>query len=237
MRAAPSRLPTMCWRRRHGNAIPVVRRCGSALFRPWPPYLMPLLLPLLRNKLPSLHLMIVEDLTNRIVERVLHGELDAALIASDPDAPGLRLDRLFEEPFWLVIPANHPLAAQAAVAAADVDVNTLMLLLDGHCLRDQALALCHGGTAAGENLADMRATSLDTLLQMADAGYGLTLLPHLAVVRDAALPRNVVARPLTGDQTSRVVRMVSRTGSPRRDVIDSLAALTRESVARKLAVL
>ncbi|MDR3461436.1 MAG: LysR substrate-binding domain-containing protein [Beijerinckiaceae bacterium] len=201
------------------------------------PYLMPLLLPLLRIKLPSLHLLIVEDLTTRIVERVLHGDLDAALIASDLNAQGLRLDRLFEEPFWLVAPINHPLAAKTTVAAADIDVSSLMLLLDGHCLRDQALALCHGGAAAGENLADMRATSLETLLQMADAGYGLTLLPHLAVARDAALPRNVVARPLTGDQTSRVVRMASRAGTPRRGMIDSLAGLTRESVARKLPAL
>ena len=197
------------------------------------PYLMPIVLPVIREALPQLHLTLVEDLTARLIEPLLRGELDAALIACDVEAPGLREDALFDEPFWLVMPMDHVFAGRGSVPAGDVEPGSLLLLQDGHCLRDQALDLCQRPPASGggvPHLADMRATSLDTLLQMADAGYGLTLMPHLAIVREVKLPKHLVARRLSGEHTSRRVRLVSRPSSARRATIDLIGALVRGCV-------
>jgi LysR family hydrogen peroxide-inducible transcriptional activator len=195
------------------------------------PYLMPIVLPVVRDSMPSLQLTLVEDLTSRLTDPILQGDLDAALIASEPSETGLRDDVLFDEPFWLVMPKDHALARQIAIAAGDIDATALLLLRDGHCLRDQALALCERQDLGGRAMADMRATSLDTLLHMVDAGYGLTLMPHLAIARDVPLPKNLVARRLAGPHTSRGIRMVSRPGNARRATIDRLASLVRDSVA------
>ncbi|WP_158807315.1 LysR substrate-binding domain-containing protein [Beijerinckia sp. L45] len=195
------------------------------------PYLMPIVLPVVRERLQGLHLTLVEDLTSRLTDPILQGDLDAALIASEPNEAGLRDDVLFDEPFWLVMPKDHLLARQTTIAAADIDATALLLLRDGHCLRDQALALCERQDLGGRAMADMRATSLDTLIHMVDAGYGLTLMPHLAIARDVPLPKNLVARRLAGPQTSRGIRMVSRPGSARRVTIDRLAGLVRDCVA------
>jgi LysR family hydrogen peroxide-inducible transcriptional activator len=190
------------------------------------PYLMPVVLPAIRAGMPRLKLTILEDLTARLIEPLLRGDLDAAVIASEVSEPALRDQGLFDEPFWLVMPVEHPLARTETVKAADVEAGSMLLLQDGHCLRDQALDLCQrpsGGTKIRDGLADMRATSLDTLLQMAAAGYGLTLMPQLAIARDVPMPSALVARRLEGAHTSRRIRLVSRHGSARRKTIDGLA--------------
>jgi len=199
------------------------------------PYLMPLVLPRVRETMPEMLLMLVEDLTSRLVHPVADGQLDAAIIASDPEVPGLSEDFLFDEPFWVVAPASHPLAARKSIAAADIDPKALLLLHDGHCLRDQALDLCGHPELGDQSMADMRATSLDTLLHMAAAGYGVTLVPHLALLGDKPLPGTLVARPLTGFQPFRRVRLISRATSPRRQAIQDLAALIRANLPEALS--
>ena len=191
------------------------------------PYLMPLALPLLGLTMPRLRLTLVEDLTDRLLGPLIDGRLDAALIASEPGGTGLRDDLLFDEPFWLVMPEHHELTRQDSVAAADIKPGSMLLLQDGHCLRDQALDLCSRPSGEALAMADMRATSLDTLLQMAAAGYGLTLMPHLAIARDVALPKPLVARRLSGAHTSRRVRLVSRPASARRETLDRLAEVVK----------
>lgn len=191
------------------------------------PYLMPLALPLLGLTMPRLRLTLVEDLTDRLLGPLADGQLDAALIASEPGGTGLRDDLLFDEPFWLVMPERHELTRQDSVAAADIKPGSMLLLQDGHCLRDQALDLCSRPAGEALAMADMRATSLDTLLQMAAAGYGLTLMPHLAIARDVALPKPLVARRLAGAHTSRRVRLVSRPASARRETLDRLAEVVK----------
>ena len=191
------------------------------------PYFMPLVLPAVRCDMPRLRLTIIEDLTERLIEPLLRGDLDAALVASDAAETSLRDDALFDEPFWIVMRRDHPLARSEKVASAHLEAGSMLLLQDGHCLRDQALDLCARPKGASPAVADMRATSLDTLLQMAEAGFGMTLMPHLAIARDVPLPRHLVARRLDGQHTSRRVRLVSRPGSARRAAIDRLAQVLR----------
>jgi len=194
------------------------------------PYLMPLVLPPVREELPEMQLMLVEDLTGRLVNPVAEGQLDAAIIASDPEIPGLREDILFDEPFWVVAPGNDKLVAQQQVPASAIDPKSLLLLQDGHCLRDQALDLCGHPELGDQSMADMRATSLDTLLHMAAAGYGVTLMPQLALAGGKTLPGTLVARPLSGNHPFRRVRLISRATSPRRKAIEELAELIRRNL-------
>jgi LysR family transcriptional regulator, hydrogen peroxide-inducible genes activator len=198
------------------------------------PYLMPYVLPRVKTSLTAMRLVLVEDLTVRLVELVGAGKLDAAIIASDPDAPGLTVDPLFGEDFWLVLPHGHALNKKNRIDVGDIDPHSLLLLTDGHCLRDQALDLC-GHPAAGAAIADMRATSLTTLLHMAAAGYGMTLIPALALKQEQPLPGDLVARRLSGRKARRSVRLISRPSHPRRSALDALRKLIQESVAEVLA--
>ena len=196
------------------------------------PYLMPLLLPALAEAMARLRLALIEDLAEGLLGPGANGDLDAALIASEPPLPGLRDDLLFDEPFWLVMPHEHTLARYETVAPGLIEPGSLLLLQDGHCLRDQALDLCQRPAKGADVMADMRATSLDTLLQMAGAGYGLTLLPHLAISRGTPLPNALVARRIEGEHASRRVRIVSRPSSARRATIDKVAAIIAQCLPK-----
>ncbi len=199
------------------------------------PYLMPFVLPRARRMMPATPLLLVEDLTSRLIDLVVSGRLDAAIIASDPESPGLESADLFDEPFFLVLPEDHPLAGRPSVAAADIDPQSLLLLADGHCLRDQALELCHHPDLGEDAMADMRATSLQTLLHMAAAGYGMTLAPGLALLEPHGLPGTLTARRIDGAPASRRVRLISRRTNPRRPALLALANLIRQSIPKGAA--
>ncbi len=199
------------------------------------PYLMPYVLPSAKEALAAMRLVLVEDLTVRLIELVDAGKLDAAIIASDPETPILSVDPLFDEDFWLVFAHGHALSRKNRIDVGDIDPQELLLLTDGHCLRDQALDLC-GHPAADDAIADMRATSLRTLLHMAAAGYGMTLIPTLALKQEQPLPGKLVARRLSGTKARRRVRLISRPSHPRRSALDALTKLIRESVAEVLDV-
>lgn len=199
------------------------------------PYLMPYVLPGAKDALVAMRFVLVEDLTVRLVELVGAGKLDAAIIASDPDVPALSLDPLFDEDFWLVLPQSHALARKNRIDVGDIDPHDLLLLTDGHCLRDQALDLC-GHSASADTVADMRATSLRTLLHVAAAGYGMTLIPALALKQEQPLPGDLVARRLSTARARRRIRLISRPSHPRRSALVALAKLIRESVATVLDV-
>lgn len=199
------------------------------------PYLMPFVFPRLAKDLPAMPLILHEDLTERLVEAVSAGRLDAALIASEPMSPGLTSEILFDEAFCLALPADHPLAKKQMIATADIDPQMLLLLTDGHCLRDQALALCGAADLASSVSADMRAASLETLMQMAAAGYGMTLLPALALAQDRPLPKNLVIRKLKDPAMKRQIRLISRAKYPRSKALEALGRLVKESVAGVVA--
>jgi LysR family hydrogen peroxide-inducible transcriptional activator len=143
------------------------------------PYLLPALAPALRKSFPRLQLVWTEDKTGALVRRISAGELDAALVARESDLGDLAHEPLVEDRFVLAAPADHPLARGAGPVAADALAGERVLLLDeGHCFREQALAFCR--RARAEELG-YRATSLSTLVQMVASGAGVTLLPRIAV--------------------------------------------------------
>jgi LysR family hydrogen peroxide-inducible transcriptional activator len=190
------------------------------------PYMMPWMLPRAAEALPRAPLMLTEDTTDHLLEALAQGRIDGAVLATEPterlaDVP------LFDEPFCVVLPPSHALARRNRLAAEDLDPKTLLLLTDGHCLRDQALDFCgaaDSGLAAG---ADVRATSLETLVQLTAAGYGITLLPQLAIERGGGFIDDLACRPLEGPGHSRRVRLVWRDSSPRAAALTLLADTIR----------
>lgn len=187
------------------------------------PYLLPLVFGPLREALPALELEPWEDQTAALLERLRAHELDAVLLATDEIAPDLMGAPLFAEPFLAALPPDHPLAAREAVAETDL-ARDILVLSEGHCLRDQALEACGQTTALG---AALRASSLTTLLNMVAAGYGTTLIPGLAA--GAAQDAGIVLRPLS-TWTGRTIRIVWRAQFPQRPAAEAVG----EVIARRL---
>ncbi len=194
------------------------------------PYLMPFVLPLAAEALPAAPLMLYEDLTANLLQALTEGRLEAAILASHPGDPRLAEHLLFDEPFWVVLPPGHALAEKTTIRAEDLDPKALLLLADGHCLRDQALEFCGHPDRGGFAGADIRATSLETLLHLTAANYGITLIPRLAVGNDLGLIGRLVARPLDGDHHFRRVRLVHRANTPREKALALLAEMIRNGV-------
>ncbi|MDE2220095.1 MAG: LysR family transcriptional regulator [Gammaproteobacteria bacterium] len=142
------------------------------------PYLLPRLLPTLRKALPRLELLLFEYQTTPMLARLHSGELDLGIIALPAPEPGFESLALYDEPFLLAVPERHRLAGRRQAQLSDLEDEALLLLEDGHCLRDQALAVCARSRVHEKQ--DFRATSLETLRQMVAAGAGVTLLPALA---------------------------------------------------------
>jgi LysR family hydrogen peroxide-inducible transcriptional activator len=191
------------------------------------PYLAPYLLPRAAAELPAAPLMLVEDFTARLMSQLHASELDAALIATAPEHEALEEHVLFDEPFQLAMAVTHPLAMRSRVSMSDIEENRLLLLTDGHCLRDQALDLCDRDSDVAS--ADLRATSLETLLHLAAADYGVTLVPMLAWQARGLRDNRLVGRPISGRAVRRV-RLVWRRNAPRQSVLRRLADITRSSV-------
>jgi len=186
------------------------------------PYYLPHALTLAHKKHPGLRLLLREEMTPQILEHLVDGKLDAGLLALPVGDEALRVEPLFYEPFYAALPAGHALAKRAVLKVADIMSEKLLLLDEGHCLRDQALDVCGAGTAARE---EVRATSLETLRQMVGMGLGLTLLPALAV--DAA-PRvgkkAVEIRPFKSPPPGRTIGLVWRRRAPFPETFERLAA-------------
>jgi LysR family hydrogen peroxide-inducible transcriptional activator len=195
------------------------------------PYLLPHILPGARLRLPDSPLVIFEEQTARLEERLTTGQLDAAILATPVSAPGLIETPLFDERLWVALPPADPLAEQTSIASGDIDPATLLLLTEGHCLREHALTLCTSAAAASRAMADLRASSLETLLNLVEAGYGLTIVPALALQGAQIAGGRVVARPLSDENARRSVRLVHRRNTIRLPALNTLAGIVRESAA------
>jgi LysR family transcriptional regulator, hydrogen peroxide-inducible genes activator len=180
------------------------------------PYLLPRIAPRLARALPKLQLVLHEYQTAPLVDRVVKGELDLAILALPADTKGLQTRSLFGEAFLVAMPEKHRLATRRRVKTADLAGEKLLLLEEGHCLRDQALEACaHVGTEEQ----NFRATSLETLRQMVAAGLGVTLLPRLAAEGPFASARGMVVRPFAPPQPARLIGAAWRRSTSRHDAI------------------
>ena len=181
------------------------------LFPTIAPYLLPHVVPRLRERFPRLELLLVEEKTDQILARLRDGRLDAGLLALPLHDEQLHIEPLFDEPFLLAVPRQHPLASRTSLALADLDDAHLLLLEEGHCLRDQALDVCR--LAGADERDGFRATSLETLRQMVAAGVGITLLPMLAVQPPVPVSPDIALLPFDGDAPHRRIALVWRRSS------------------------
>jgi LysR family hydrogen peroxide-inducible transcriptional activator len=185
------------------------------------PYLLPKVLPSLRETYSSLKLYLVEDLTHRLIDLLHRGQLDVVLLALPYDCGAAETVILFDDPFVVGLPRDHPLAKRVSIKPQRLWRENLLLLKDGHCLRDHALAACH--LADRRLTEDFEATSLPTLVQMVDNGIGTTLLPVLAINAGLLIGTNLVTRPLQGDKPMRKIGLIWRDHTARREEFCLLA--------------
>jgi LysR family hydrogen peroxide-inducible transcriptional activator len=183
-------------------------------------YIFPALVPKITAALPQLKLVLVEEKTQGLLERLKRGELDAALLALPLQDDQLNVTALFDDEFLLAVPPQHALTKKKQVEQADLGGNPLLLLEEGHCLRDQALEVCH--RAGMEEEQDFRATSLETLRQMVKAGTGITFMPRIAIQPDEPGIRYI---PFSAPAPYRTIGLVWRKTSARAAVIDKLLGM------------
>ena len=186
------------------------------------PYLLPCLMPKIQEKYPNLELILYEDKTEIILEKLRQGALDTIILALPIEDQGLVTKKLFIEPFYAAIPKAHQLAKKKILAITDLENENLLLLGEGHCFREQALAACR---FSGAHLkSGFQATSLETLRHMVAAGVGVTLLPQMMV---DTIPKDtdIVILPFSDPVPSRQVGMLWRETSPSTTATKAIAAL------------
>lgn len=191
------------------------------------PYLLPHVVPTLGRRLPDLELLLVEDKTAVLLDQLRSGRLDAAVLALPVDDEALVAEPLFREDFVLAVPAGHPLAAgTGAVAPSALAGERVLLLAEGHCLRDQALAVCR--LVGGQEYDEFRATSLETLRHMVGAGVGVTLLPMLSVCPPVPPSPTLVLRRFGDPTPHRDLALLWRRTSVFRQVLPEVATVLRD---------
>jgi LysR family hydrogen peroxide-inducible transcriptional activator len=213
------------------NTDPFAGKLKVALIPTIGPYLLPRVMQKIRKALPQLGLMLYEYQTEPLLKRLRDGEIDLGVIALPALHEGLESRLLYEEAFTLALPHNHPLADKTTVRLQDLKGHTLLLLEDGHCLRDQALEVC--SRVDVREAEDFRATSLETLRQMVVAGLGITLLPESAVDSPFASQRGLAIRRFANPQPTRTVGAVWRKSSTRTAAIAELCNVIESVMAVK----
>ena len=187
------------------------------------PYLIPHVMPQMRTRFPKLEMQLVEAKTSQILTDLTAGDLDVGILALPVSVPGLRVERLFAEEFLLAVPATRP-PLPSPVDMSALAGEHMMLLEEGHCLREQALAVCQiAGVAEGE----FRATSLEMLRQMVAAGSGATLLPRLAVTPPVPANPDLRTYPFAGIAPRREIGMLWRQSHAQRRFFPQLADVFR----------
>src|SRR5271157_3526047 len=194
------------------------------------PYVLPKLLPLLHIRHPDLIVKVRETQTKALIEELVAGDLHAVVLSMSATEGDIEVVRLFDDPFLLAVPADDPLPETRRVTAGEVDQSRLILLEEGHCLRDQALAFC--STAKPDMPLNLGATSLTTIMQMVANGYGVTLLPQVAVDAEAPDERIKLLR-FAAPEPSRTIGLAFRRTSPRKADFIALGQLVSEAFGRR----
>jgi LysR family hydrogen peroxide-inducible transcriptional activator len=194
------------------------------------PYLLPRILGPMQKAFPNLKTQLTEGQTHAITRMLRDGELDAVILALPLEEDHVEQVRLYTEPFYFAASRLHPKACRKSVRLADLEDEQVLLLEDGHCLRDQALAICASAHAV-ENT-NFRATSIETLRQMVAANVGVTLMPELAIAQKSGPVRYL---PFEGAQPHRDIGLCWRTSSTREQLLGELAKLLAATMAEVMA--
>jgi LysR family hydrogen peroxide-inducible transcriptional activator len=196
------------------------------------PYLLPRILPMLQKQFPDLRLELRETQTRQLVDDVKSGALDAAMLALPLAEAEIDTMTLFNDLFLLAVPASDPRPSDQRIKAVDIDQSKLILLEDGHCLRDQALAFCATAARGSINGAAgmaFAASSLSTVMQMVASGYGVTLIPQIAADVEQRDARVKFLR-LENPQPGRSIGLAFRKTSPRKADFAALGDVVKASV-------
>ncbi len=209
------------------QAQPLSGRVRFGVIPTLAPYVLPKILPALQARYPELRIELRETQTRVLIEELARGVLDVLMLALPLDEPEIETTRLFDDPFVLAVAASDPRAAAVRVDARAIEREPLILLEEGHCLRDQALAYCAG--ARREHAMRLGATSLATVMQMVANGYGATLLPQVAAEVEARDPRIKLLR-FAPPAPGRTIGLAFRRTSPRKADFAALGALITETL-------
>lgn len=193
------------------------------------PYLLPLLLPVLRQRWPQLQLLLREEQTAALLDRLRAGSLDAAILSLPLDGTDLRWEPLFNEPILVALPCSHPLAGGTQVAPDALAAEPVIMLEEGHCLRDQSLAVCDTA-GLGQRRNDVQAAGLESLRQMVMAGIGIALVPELATIGPFGAGDLAVYLRFAPPEPTRELVLAWRRSFPRGDALQALARGLREAV-------
>jgi LysR family hydrogen peroxide-inducible transcriptional activator len=212
---------------------PLSGRLKVAMIPTVGPYVLPRVAPAVHKQMPRLDLLLFEYQTAAMLEKIQTGEIDVGVLALPVEIEGLASRKLYDEDFNVALPEHHRLAGQASVRISDLEDESLLLLEEGHCLRDQALEVC--SRISVHERQDFRATSLETLRQMVAAGAGVTLMPELASGGAYGNARGVVIRPLVRPTPHRQIGAVWRKSSARIAAIQAFCDVLVKHVKRVVA--
>ena len=185
------------------------------------PFLLPKALPNIRKQLPQIELLLIEEQSDRLVKQLNEGEIDLAILAFPFDIGRLEHSIFASESFWVAMPKDHPLTATTGVDASELPIDDLLLLTEGHCLRDHALTACD--LPATRHRTSMQGTSLYTLVEMVAGGLGITLIPEMAIKSEMVTHADITLRPLIAkEKPTREIGLVWRSSYRATSAIDLL---------------
>ncbi|GJM05459.1 MAG: oxidative stress regulatory protein [marine bacterium B5-7] len=195
------------------------------------PYLLPKLIPVINKRVADLILIIEEDYTENLFNKLKAGEIDVAILANPFDHPGIQTEFLYQEPFMVALPSNHPLTKKKKLKADDLLDDTMLLLKSGNCFRDQVIKVCPSCVStSGKNTHiqnSLQSSSIETIRQMVAAGAGITILPSSSVNAQSSLNGMLEYRPFTNPVPYREIIIAYRKSFPRIKAVE----LIKESIA------
>lgn len=204
---------------------PLVGTCVLGMPPTIGPFLTPLLLPAIKHYLPDIRLDLVEDFTDNLEQQMADGELDVAVLATSPTLTTLSESILYEEPFWVAMPSDHVLTKEDSVDIEQIAPEELLLLSDGHCLRDQIYKACKLDRVGSNDHRGPRTqkTSLSTILSLVGSGEGITLVPAMSLSEAWITDAGIAVRREHSGTAGRTVRLTYRKGYPRMALVEKLA--------------
>ena len=185
------------------------------------PFLVPDVLAVLERSFPKLQLVFRENITERLTEDLLNGDLDAAILATPPEKPGLLFIPIYDEPLLVIHPLGHDLAALDGLDTSDLPLDQMILLSEGHCFRDQTVDLCN--IQSRTTLAETSVTSLETIISLVAAGKGISIVPALAEAAGWLDRPRIGVQPLRSKGATRQLNLTFRKSSPRRPLINAVS--------------